>query len=194
MLSLWVKKIYESGDIEVNWYSDDVYLKIFNNNLILQPACYHCSFAKFPRQGDISLGDYYGLGILYPFKEDCSNGISQVLINTPKGEFLYQKIQKEITSFIRPLEEAMYYNQNIWKSTDKPNLYDSFISAYCKYGFDYIVEHYLKNSLKAKTLNSFKKILRKTFGDFLLLKMQALLQKKKKLQEIETKINELWEK
>ena len=69
------------------------FLRAFHANLTLRDLCYHCPFAKFPRSGDISLGDFWGI---QQFKEHLEEGISLTSINTPNGKKLWEQCTDRI--------------------------------------------------------------------------------------------------
>ena len=75
---------FEDGQIHESDLSQDNYLKMFHRNLGLRKACSNCPFSIYPRQGDISIGDFWGIS-----KIDCKlndeKGTSLVLINSDKG-------------------------------------------------------------------------------------------------------------
>ena len=54
----------------------------FLGNLYSNEACYSCPFCTLPRQGDITLADYWGVAGKY--KSDL--GVSLVLANNDKGD------------------------------------------------------------------------------------------------------------
>lgn len=54
-------------------------------------ACGSCPFARLPRQGDITIGDFWGIGKYKPEWND-GKGTSVVLLNNPKGKMLFEKI------------------------------------------------------------------------------------------------------
>ncbi|NME63970.1 4Fe-4S dicluster domain-containing protein [Clostridium cadaveris] len=61
------------------------------NNIILRKSCYRCKYKNINREGDISLGDYWGAYLEFKnIKSD--SGISKVIINSPKGAKLLGKI------------------------------------------------------------------------------------------------------
>ncbi len=74
--------------------SDDYFEKLFHYNVSLRETCYECSFAEFPRRGDISTGDFHGLencsGI-----EDDHKGTSVIFVNSSKGQQLFEKMAKK---------------------------------------------------------------------------------------------------
>jgi coenzyme F420-reducing hydrogenase beta subunit len=52
------------------------------HHLFLQPECYRCPFQNIPRQGDISLGDFWNV----PKQLYHAHGVSIITVNTAKGE------------------------------------------------------------------------------------------------------------
>ena len=73
---------------------EDVYFQGFDN-LFLRKSCYYCSYTRLQRIGDISLGDFWQVNN-FRKKWNDHKGISKVLINTPKGEDSWRRIQKEL--------------------------------------------------------------------------------------------------
>lgn len=73
---------------------EDIYCLGFDS-LFLRKSCYYCSYTKLQRIGDISLGDFWRVNDFHKSWND-HKGISKVLINTPKGEDFWQKIQKKL--------------------------------------------------------------------------------------------------
>lgn len=58
-------------------------------NSFVRPSCYACHFKGTPRQGDVTLADFWGLDNIHPeWDNDC--GTSAVLLNSRKGrDFFY---------------------------------------------------------------------------------------------------------
>lgn len=73
--------------------SDDYFEKLFHYNVSLREACYECTFAEFPRRGDLSTGDFHGMENC-PDIEDDHKGTSVVFVNSSKGQKLFEDIQK----------------------------------------------------------------------------------------------------
>ena len=69
-------------------HRDNIYLIGFLKNLYLRRACYTCPFTRTTRYGDISIGDFWGYRSI-DNKQDTNNGMSAVLINSKKGECLF---------------------------------------------------------------------------------------------------------
>ena len=76
------------------------YLKGFLKNIMLRPSCADCPFCEYPRQGDITLGDFWGVSRLMPGAED-NKGVSIVMINNKTGEKAFNKIKDSLIYCVR---------------------------------------------------------------------------------------------
>ena len=63
----------------------DPYMIAFLRNYALRRACYTCKFASTIRTGDLTLGDFWGVGKEYPDYDRDDEGTSLVLVNSRKG-------------------------------------------------------------------------------------------------------------
>lgn len=71
--------------------TNTLYLQSFNNlfshNLINRKSCAYCQYTNYNRQGDITIGDFWGIQKAAPDFAD-EYGVSLVMTNTEKGERL----------------------------------------------------------------------------------------------------------
>lgn len=89
-----IRKHFTDGSSisHMNW--DDMFMRIFTKDFALNGACYNCPHAKFPRVGDISLGDFWGnLHETHP-EWPIADGIGSILGNTPKGRDVIQLLNE----------------------------------------------------------------------------------------------------
>lgn len=86
------------------------YYNGFIEGYIYRHNCYSCHYATEKRIGDITLGDFWGLGNESPFSGDKSNGINVVLVNSAKGEALFNANTNEFDVWERSIEEAVKGN------------------------------------------------------------------------------------
>lgn len=84
-----IKVVFE-GSVYKQIHRKDPFFRAFLWNLCLNKPCYDCNFSRIPRQGDITLGDLWGVQKTLSDKM----GISLVLLNNKKG----QKIFKSLTN------------------------------------------------------------------------------------------------
>jgi coenzyme F420-reducing hydrogenase beta subunit len=155
--------------IQNNYYPHgrNKFFKGYLDNLYLNKICYDCPFSSIPRQGDITLGDYWGA----PKKiNDNNKGISAVIINNKKGESLIKnipniKIIKQDIEKIKKGNPRLYsgYNPNIEKRK-------VVLEDFNKNGFNYIAKKYVKipsyskyivSRILSKIKRTIKKIIRR---------------------------------
>lgn len=68
-----------------------LWMKIFYSQMVTRPSCHSCPFASLHRVGDVSIGDFWGIERNHPKMFD-KNGVSLLMVNTDKGERLFQEI------------------------------------------------------------------------------------------------------
>ena len=62
--------------------------------IMVKDVCKNCKFNRFPRSGDITIGDFWGIGKIDPRLDD-GHGTSLVIINSDKGELLFSQVKEE---------------------------------------------------------------------------------------------------
>lgn len=75
---------HKSGVRRLYSYDLSPYFYQFMRAFGYRYSCYHCPFARIPRQGDITLADYWGVKRYFP-NMDTDKGVSLVLLNSPQG-------------------------------------------------------------------------------------------------------------
>ena len=128
-------------------YRRSYWFNAFVEALIMREACYSCPYASVDRIGDITIGDFWGLGKKKMTNLDVSTGVNLVLVNTPKGWIAWEKIKSKLDCEERNIEEAIPYNHSLTAPAVKPKDYERFIALYAKYGGKYA----LLNAYKKKT-------------------------------------------
>jgi ferredoxin len=107
----------------------DIFMRGFLSNFYLRPSCYDCPTKPFKGCSDLTLGDYWGIEKFSPAFDD-DKGVCAVLINTGKGENLFESLNTEkINSSI---DEAVKYNPSIIKNTPKPSYLCFYFSVLFK--------------------------------------------------------------
>ncbi len=85
----------------------DPYLKAYLKNLMIRPSCTGCQFTVRSRQGDITIGDFWGISKLDQYMND-TRGTSLVLVNNAKGEKLLGEVFDKCRKIKRmPLQAAL---------------------------------------------------------------------------------------
>lgn len=130
---LYMEVTFDNGKRHYIYSGYDRYEGLFLNNMSLRPSCYECKFTKEMRFGDITLGDFWGIGKKYP-KWDDDKGISVVMLNTNKGVAIYNKVSEKFECKEEALETAKAGQRTLYAPTNKNPNRDKFYDMYIKNG------------------------------------------------------------
>lgn len=134
---------YKYSNNEENIHHDDDYfMKIFLKNLALRESCYDCEFKKLARKSDITIADFWGIDKINP-KINDETGISAVLINSKKGQELFENIKKDLDYYDARLEDIIKYNPCICESTYYNEKREQFFKDLEEKDFDTLINKYL---------------------------------------------------
>ena len=107
----------------------DLYYMAFNDNLCFRDSCFTCRYSAPERVGDLTIGDFWGLGRSKPFDYQTRGNVSVVLVNNNKGQYLMEVCTDKYVAIERTLEEAVAGNHNL-KSPSFSLLSKRFHSLY----------------------------------------------------------------
>ena len=155
---------YASGEQQYRWSQQDPYLSLFMDCAIYKPACYTCGFSRLPRQGDLTLGDFFGIGTMRKIKNLHADGGSMVMVNTVKGQELLRQISPRLRMEKRDVREAVYFNLNLWRPSRKGALHDALAREMGDPDWAKISEKYFNNPSE-KRKRSVRKAVKTVAGD-----------------------------
>lgn len=138
---LYMEVCFDNGKRHYVYSGYDRYEGMFLNNLSLRPSCYECKFTKSERYGDITLGDFWGIGKKYPQWDD-DKGISVVMLNTNKGIAAFEKISDLFNGREEELSTAKAGQRTLYAPTQKNANRDSFYNLYVEKGCKTALEMY----------------------------------------------------
>lgn len=107
---------YPSGTVHSEKSSESVYMKLFVGDCINRQACSACEFKGVQRCSDITLGDFWGVWDIVPEMDD-NKGTSVVLIQSEKGQDLWNKISDKIKFKEVSHEQASQQNPSMLGSS-----------------------------------------------------------------------------
>ncbi len=106
---------YKNGEVEIH-DKNSTYYHSFLMNYSLRNSCQDCQFSRMPRQGDVSLGDFWGYKN-YNKELSDGKGLSVMLVNNEKGMAVTREIDAE-TKFILddnvPTSDIGRFNPHIY--------------------------------------------------------------------------------
>ena len=108
--------------IPVNKHS---YICAYLKGWIHRECCYSCPFTGDIRQGDCTIGDFWGiLAGKFSFGGEKNMGVSMVMANTIKGSDLLSAVSDKLYLEEKSYEEAKIDNHNLYKPDTRPSQRD----------------------------------------------------------------------
>lgn len=170
---------FDNGKSTAKNIEEDYYLIAFQNNIDLRPSCYDCRFKGEDRVSDFTLADFWGIEDTN-IKLDDNKGTSVTIVNSIKGEKLFDEIKKDLIFEETDINTATKNNKNYYVSAGKNILREKFLSEITEENFEYKVREYCNYSYAVEFKNKTKKQI-KTILNFLgLIKIAKEIRSNKK--------------
>lgn len=122
-------------------YFDSYYYSYFLLGDICRNSCYVCKYASPKREGDFTLGDFWGaegLGVEFSVKKGCS----LVLTNTEKAEQLIHLLGLRLEEV--PMELAMRHNAQLNHPSQSSLRREELLRQYRELDAEEIQNHFLR--------------------------------------------------
>lgn len=154
-------KFRYNGHEYKNNQNTDKYMQAFLKNVSLRESCYNCSFKKINRLSDITLADFWGIEKVNPKMFD-DKGTSLVIVNSKKGNKLFNSIQDEIVKEEININEAIKYNPSMITSFKPDKNREKFFEHLDNMEFKELVNKYTeKPNFVKKCISKGKKIVKR---------------------------------
>lgn len=119
--------------------SNEWYTKMFHQHIMLRHSCGCCHYTNTQRPSDITIADFWGWEKTNQEINVDDKGLNLVLINTKKGQDLWNSVQNDMFCFSAKLEDCM--QPNLQKPTRIHRYRMKFEKDYSEKGFEYIYQH-----------------------------------------------------
>lgn len=141
--------------------SKNYYMGLFLSNNALRESCYNCNFKLGNKYSDITLGDFWGIKNYYHEMYN-KNGTSAIIINTKKGNEVFNNISDFIMYKKCKIEEIIDGNNSLIKSSNRPNGREKFYIDIDNLEFSKLYYKYKpkKNNILKRCINKFKKVIK----------------------------------
>lgn len=145
-----IKSIIKKGEL----YS---YFYLFLKQHIYRINCYSCPYARKERVSDITLGDFWGFGMLYPEAErefglTDKEGVSCLLANTAKGQAIVEALKDSCVLMKSDFENASAKNGQLKRPSTLSEQRTVIINKYINNGYrgvdGYYNTHFYKDRFK----------------------------------------------
>lgn len=138
--------------------SSPYYYYYYLANTIFRDSCYNCRFAGEPRQGDLTIGDYWRIETAHPdISIDETKGISCVLVNSDKGQKLIDICREELILFDSTLEKIRERNGQLRGPCSMPEKRKEILELYAERDYKKIVACWKKDSRKKRMVEKLKR-------------------------------------
>jgi len=139
----WTKSstiLFKDGSIHQNHWADNWY-KGFSRGLINRTVCGHCVYATIPRQGDLTIADFWQIDKYNPEYDD-QLGTSCILINNERGRDVFDQLKSKMKLCEPvPLEVAKKGNGQLHVPHTHHPERAYFFNHLDSYGYDKAVEY-----------------------------------------------------
>lgn len=159
-MSFNIKATFQNGKIYYGTWFKDKYLRLFLGELISRKSCYSCKYCNMNRPSDITIADFWGVRFK---RNEISNykdtGLSLALINSKKGEILFEKSKKTLIYYKRSAKDIQLSQKSFNSPWQEPKNRNKFWKDYRALKFDELLQKY---ALAKHTPTTFK--IRQIFG------------------------------
>lgn len=134
---------YRYSKLEENFHHDeDIYMKLFLNNLDLRESCYNCSFKKINRKSDITIADFWGINKVFPELND-ELGVSAIIINSKKGEIIFENIKENLEYKKTDIDSVISSNSCMVESVKYNNRREEFFKKLNESDFKKMIDEFI---------------------------------------------------
>lgn len=126
------------------------YYSYFLKGDIYRENCYECKYSCGNRQGDFTMGDYWGIEKSHP-EIETRNGVSVLLVNSERGMALIDKLSELLILTKSTFEKAKEQNGQLSKPTAKSNEREHILKTWREGGHQSLAdEYYNSNKIKIR--------------------------------------------
>lgn len=153
-------------------FKDDTYTYTytytFYKHIMFRPSCGNCPYCNTTRPSDITLADFWGWEKTDKKFNVDDKGCSLVLCNTEKGVTLFESVMPNLNTIAPRLDDCL--QTHLKKPSVLHPLSNQFESDYIKYGIEYVIKKYCKETLSERIRKRAGRLKRK-----ILRKIQTIL-------------------
>ncbi|MEI0749766.1 polysaccharide pyruvyl transferase family protein, partial [Brachyspira pulli] len=144
---------FNDGTVDKRLWYNSQYFFTFINAIQMRKRCYTCPYVYFPRVGDITIGDFWGVELLNSSIDN--RGTSILFINNKKIKNILEKIENDYALFHRfKIQDVMnmyndpnnYYGNAIQKNIPEHQNRKDLFKNIDKFGLDktmkYVIDDY----------------------------------------------------
>lgn len=152
---------FEQGKMRYLDRDVQFYKKLFFDDINSRPSCFYCRFKTVKRISDYTIFDCWHVNKVSPDMDD-DKGATWVIVQSSKGEKLFDKIKPKVNSVEAPVEKAIELDGKLAVSCPKPNpRRTEFFEDAQRLSFEELLKKYFPMTLKKRFVNVMKPLLGK---------------------------------
>lgn len=141
---------FNTRDTKVSRWNYDSFYSLFSHCVLSRKSCGECQFNKLPRQGDLTMADFWSVDNRFHDKK----GTSLVISNNNKGDFLLDILSKNAKLMEKqPIESALKGNPNLIESPILHKDRDKFFKKMNEKSINDLKRYYLDDYCDCMILN-----------------------------------------
>ena len=134
------------------------FIEVFRYELTLRPACTACPYTSLSRQGDLTIGDFWGVEKRRPELDD-DKGVSAVLVNTEAGRAVLDALPDGVTMTEVTVDDIAAGQVNLSRPSVRSPEADAFIRLWKEKGVEAALKKYTRVGAKRRLKDAAKAIL-----------------------------------
>ncbi|WP_297209428.1 polysaccharide pyruvyl transferase family protein [uncultured Flavonifractor sp.] len=139
----WLTITFADGSVYTQDFNLTGYGRGFGMQLFLRPACPVCKYTSVSRPADFTLADYWGLDPKLELPVERDKGISLVLVNSARGQVVYDALSARFGQTSRPLDEAVEGNPRLRSPLTAHPRRGEFFAAFTALPFRQVEQRFL---------------------------------------------------
>ncbi len=140
----------------VNQYDDPYEIMFHRDDFNTRPSCFDCKYRENPRLCDITVGDFWAIKNID--NEILKNGVSAVMVNSERGQKLFEGISDRIQFEERNLWEVSKGNYALLHQLHRKEGAEAFFHDLETRSIPYIHNKYGRNRRKEALIRKIKKV------------------------------------
>lgn len=135
-----------------------------SGHLFIRDSCLNCKYKVLPRNADITLADFWGIG---PDERNpkMELGTSAVMMNSQKGADFMASLGERVSGYTKTLADVLRGNGNLLRSVTRSSRSMEAFRALDSMRFDRVVDRYrTRPSFRSRLIGKIKRIVKKLIG------------------------------
>lgn len=150
---------FENGKVKYLDRDIQFFKKLFFDDINTRPSCFDCRFKTIKRVSDLTIYDCWHVNEFAASMDD-DKGATWVLLQSEKGQALFEQIKPYVLSVEAPIEKAIELDGELAINCTTPNpRRDEFFIDAERMTFDALIEKYFPMTFKQRMVNILKPLL-----------------------------------